>query len=576
VDFPDSENAIPALKDFDLDLHRGELLAIVGESGSGKSVMALSLMQLLSPAARRKSGTIFFSPDGMEAIDLLTIPEKSFRSYRGNRLSMIFQEPMTSLNPLITCGKQLCEALIVHKKLTAAKAKKEAVSLFQKVELPEPEQMFNRYPHQLSGGQKQRVMIAMAICCKPDLLICDEPTTALDVRVQKTILDLLKDLRRSENMAVIFITHDLGLVSDLAEKAIVMLRGEIVEKGRVRNLFETPQHPYTRALLMCRPSLHQKGERLTVVSDFIEKNEMNTFSHPVDLLSNLNADRLTGDPLKNPELKIKTPGKPEVLVRVKDIQVRYAGSNNWFGRRKYWTDAIRDISFEVYRGETLGLVGESGSGKTTVGRALLGLNKPVKGSISYAGRDLLNLSKEELLPFRRNIQIVFQDPYSSLNPRLKVGQAIAEPLIVHESLSRTERKNRVKDLLEKVNLNSSHYNRYPHAFSGGQRQRIVIARALVLNPDFVVFDESVSALDVSVQAQVLNLINDLKDNLGFTAVFISHDLSVVRYLCDRIIVMEKGKIVEVGESEQIYNHPKTAYTKSLIDAIPGYKRISGV
>jgi len=396
-------------------------------------------------------------------------------------------------------------------------------------------------------------MIAMAISCRPALLICDEPTTALDVRVQKTILDLLKGLRRTENMGMIFITHDLGLVAEMADRALVMLHGSVVEEGPVDTLFSNPQHAYTRGLLLCRPALHKKGDRLPVVSDFL---------HPEKKIEILH------EKSSPPNTPVPESGR-EILVKVKGLRLRYSTGKNWLGREKEWVDGIRDIQFDIYKGETLGIVGESGSGKTTLGRALLGLNQPVEGSIWYSGVELLTMSKKDLHQFRRRIQIVFQDPYSSLNPRLMAGSAIAEPLKIFDSLSRHERKEKVMDWLQKVDLKREHYNRYPHAFSGGQRQRLVLARALALNPGFVVFDESVSALDVSVQAQVLNLINDLKENLGFTAVFISHDLSVIRYLCDRVMVMEKGRIVESGDVESVYRHPQTEYTQSLIAAIPG-------
>ena len=557
---------------------RGEMLAIVGESGSGKSVMSLTVMNLLSSAARIVSGSIRFSADGKQDGDLLGIPGNNVRSIRGNQMAMIFQEPMTSLNPLMSCGNQVCEPLMLHKKLDKAKARSTVLKLFEKVLLPEPDRIYNSYPHQLSGGQKQRVMIAMAISCNPSLLICDEPTTALDVRVQKTILDLLKSLRKTENMGIIFITHDLGLVADMADRALVMLRGKIVEEGNVKDIFNTPKHPYTRGLLMCRPALHLKGERLPVVSDFLEGSETGInklFSAP-DLKSNLRIDEVAItfgsaesaviNDLK-PEMKPGTD-KP-VLLEIKGVHLSYSSGKNWLGKEKHWVHAIQDINFKVYQGETLGLVGESGSGKTTLGRAMLGLNRPTQGSISYGGTDLMRMTKPALLEFRKNIQIVFQDPYSSLNPRLMVGPAISEPLLVHKSFMGSARKARVMELLNKVDLRPEHFYRYPHAFSGGQRQRIVIARALVMNPGFVVFDESVSALDVSVQAQILNLINDLKQNLGFTAVFISHDLSVIRYLCDRVLVMEKGRIVESGEVESIYRSPQTDYTRSLIEAIPG-------
>jgi peptide/nickel transport system ATP-binding protein len=569
VDFPGSESTSPALHDFSFELNRGEMLAIVGESGSGKTVMSLALMNLLSKAARIVNGSALFSQDGREVVDLLRLSEKKYRSYRGNRLAMIFQEPMTSLNPVMTCGDQLCEPLIQHKKYSRSRAKSDAFNLLEKVQLTERDRIFKSYPHQLSGGQKQRVMIAMAISCHPDILICDEPTTALDVRVQRNILDLLKNLRRSENIGMIFITHDLGLVTDMADRALVMLKGRIVESGTVKEIFTNPRDPYTRGLMLCRPALHKKGQRLPVVSDFIGNNTHDV-ENPEKPLNQARPEyQVIHDRGHSSESGSSHVPEPEILVRVRDLSVRFSTGKNWLGREKQGLDAIRDVNFDVFRGETLGLVGESGSGKTTVGRALLGLNKPFRGSITYGSTNLLAMNKAELLVFRKNIQIVFQDPYSSLNPRLLVGKAIAEPIKVHESASSAERKLRVIELLQSVNLKPEYFNRYPFEFSGGQRQRIVIARALALYPGFVVFDESVSALDVSVQAQVLNLINDLKKNLGFTAVFISHDLSVIRYLCDRVIVMEKGKIVETGNAEIVYRNPQTEYTRSLIEAIPG-------
>lgn len=572
VDFPGSGSDIPALENFSMEINRGEMLALVGESGSGKSVMSLTLMNLLSPAARIVHGSVIYSSDGKESIDLLKLPEKKFRTYRGNQLAMIFQEPMTSLNPVMTCGAQCSEPLMQHKKMNRKQARAAVIDLFGKVRLPDPFIVFDKYPHQLSGGQKQRVMIAMAMSCHPALLICDEPTTALDVRVQKTILDLLKELLRSENMGIIFITHDLGLVAEMADRALVMLRGRVVESGEVKNLFANPLHPYTRGLLMCRPALHAKGERLPVVSDFLRP--VNESSLLVEAWRGINPDidQKTPDAgmnmISGKEKKVSQTER-EVLVRVKGLTARYSSGKNWLGKEKPGVDAISDIHFEVYRGETLGLVGESGSGKTTLGRTLLGLKKPEQGSIEYNGVDLLSMKKSELLDFRRNIQIVFQDPYSSLNPRIMIGPAIAEPIKVHDRTNRNERKAKVLELLHQVDLRPEHFSRYPHAFSGGQRQRIVIARALALGPGFVVFDESVSALDVSVQAQILNLINELKKNLGFTAVFISHDLSVIRYLCDRVMVLENGRIVESGDAETVYSSPKTAYTRSLIEAIPG-------
>jgi peptide/nickel transport system ATP-binding protein len=562
VDFPSDEGTVHALQDFSMDVNRGEIMAVVGESGSGKSVMSLTLMKLLSSAALIKNGSVLLSVNEKTEVELLGLNEKEFQSYRGNRLAMIFQEPMTSLNPVLTCGAQIREALVIHKKLNGSRAKTETLQLLKKVRIDDPALVYDKYPFQLSGGQKQRVMIAMAISCNPSVLICDEPTTALDVIVQKAILDLLKELCRSEQMSIIFITHDLGLVADIADRVLVLLHGRVIESGLVKELFSDPKNPYTRSLLMCRPSLHPKGTRLPVVSDFLAVKNYSSVEKST-ILSNktfqtTNVENSSGMP-------------SEIFLSVKELRVRHSSPGNFMGIKKHWVDAIADVNFEVYRGETIGIVGESGSGKTTLGRALLGLNKPIQGSILYGEKDLLRMNKQQLLSFRKNIQIVFQDPYSSLNPRLMIGPAISEPLKIHESFSAGKRKEHVLELLSKVDLKPEYFNRYPHAFSGGQRQRIVIARALSLNPGFVVFDESVSALDVSVQAQVLNLINDLKQKLGFTAVFISHDLSVIRYLCDRVLVMEKGRIIESGNVEDIYQNPKTNYTRSLIDAIPGKK-----
>jgi peptide/nickel transport system ATP-binding protein len=563
IDFISGSGINSALKNISFSVTRSEILAIVGESGSGKSVTALSILQLLAKTAKFSNGQIIFSEDGKNERELIGLPGKELQQIRGDKIAMIFQEPMTSLNPVFTCGYQVAESLQLHRKslsagrkLSKAQAKHEAIEWFRKVKLPEPEKIFSTYPHQLSGGQKQRVMIAMAMCCKPSLLICDEPTTALDVTVQKNILQLIKDLQQEEKMGVIFITHDLGVVSEIADRIAVMYKGEIVESNYVKEIFINPQHPYTKGLLACRPVLHKKGVRLPVVSDFLG---------PTDNRQQATARASTFETIfKDRNLS------PEILLSVKHLSVWFPTRKNLFGKSLAFTKAVDDVSFEVIKGETLGLVGESGCGKTTLGRTLLRLIKPAAGEIIYNNIDLVKRSVDEIKPLRKDIQLVFQDPYSSLNPRLTIGSAIAEPLKVHGVYkNEKERKEKVVDLLEKVNLDAKHFNRYPHEFSGGQRQRIVIARALALNPSFIICDEPVSALDVSVQAQVLNLLNDIKKEFGFTTVFISHDLSVVRYISDRILVMHKGKMVEQGTSDEVYYHPKNEYTKKLIDSIPG-------
>ncbi|GAO41226.1 putative ABC transporter ATP-binding protein [Flavihumibacter petaseus NBRC 106054] len=534
-------------------------MALVGESGSGKSITAMSVLQLL-PAenTRYPSGKILFSPHGETAEDLLLLPEKRLRHIRGGEVGMIFQEPMTSLNPVFTCGEQVAETIRLHEKVTQKEARRQTITLFEKVRLPDPEGVYDRYPHQLSGGQKQRVMIAMAVSCRPALLIADEPTTALDVTVQQHILELLDEFRRTDNLGILFITHDLGVVQDVADKVAVLYKGNLVEQGPVRNVFGNPQHPYTRALLACRPILHARGKPLPVVADFLQD------------------DGKTAVPVPAPASAPESAGTGKKLLSVESLSVSFGGQKPLLGKRRPLIRAVNNVSFDVYEGETLGIVGESGCGKTTLGRAILRLVKPASGKIIYGGSDLLQLDEKEWRPLRQEFQLVFQDPYGSLNPKQPVGQAITEPLQVHfPEMSRGQKQERLQQLLEAVNLLPEHALRYPFAFSGGQRQRIGIARALVLEPGLIVFDESVSALDVSVQAQVLNLINRLKAELGFTAVFISHDLGVVRYISDRILVMEKGSIVEMGTPEKIFRDPESPYTQRLLAAIPGLPGKSG-
>lgn len=551
----------PVVKGINIQVEQGRLTAVVGESGSGKSVTAMSVLQLLPPSVVYANGRIIFQENNEMANHLIAASKAQLQALRGNRIAMIFQEPMSSLNPVMTCGKQVAEAILQHQNVSSSQARQQTIDWFQKVQLPDPATMYNRYPHQVSGGQKQRVMIAMAMSCSPALLICDEPTTALDVTVQKQILQLIKSLQLQNNMGVLFITHDLGLVSEIADEVVVMYKGSIVEKDSLQKVFQQPEHPYTKALLACRPVLYSKGDRLPVVSDFLSgKAELVTNGKVVKP-----AENAVG--IKAPP-SIEAPEK-QVLIEVKNLQVSFTTKRNLFGKTVATYDAVKEVSFSIYKGETLGLVGESGCGKTTLGRTLLQLIPATSGDIFYERKNWKNAASAEQKAIRRNMQIVFQDPFGSLNPRLTVGQALLEPLQVHSaSLSAAQRRAKAVEWLEKVSLKAEHLNRYPHQFSGGQRQRIVIARALILNPAFVVCDESVSALDVSVQAQVLNLLNDLKAELNFTCLFISHDLGVVHYLSDRILVMNKGRMEEEGTAEAIYHHPQSDYTKRLIAAIP--------
>ena len=549
VSFVQENKIVDAVKNISFNIPAGKITALIGESGSGKSVTALSFLQLL-PAQTKLSGNMLFSEDGLTEVDLLSSSSTSMQNIRGNKIAMIFQEPMTSLNPVHTCGAQVMEALMLHKKMTKNGAKAATIELFKKVELPRPEQMINRYPHQISGGQKQRVMIAMAMSCSPALLIADEPTTALDVRVQKNILLLLKNLQAENGMGILLITHDLSLVADVADDIAVMYKGEIVENGIAKDVLSKPNHNYTKALLACLPTTESKGKRLTVIDDYKNSNVI------TEVMATSKA------------LNIST----EIILKVENLSVYFPAKKNIFGKILEQHKAVDNVSFTVNKNETIGLVGESGCGKTTLGRAILQLIKPTTGNIFFNGKDITKASNTQMRLIRKDLQVVFQDPYGSLNPRLCIGDAITEPMKVHNPLStQKSRKEKAMQLLEEVNLNTSFFNRFPHQFSGGQRQRICIARALALEPNFLIFDESVSALDVSVQAQVLNLINDLKAAHNFTSIFISHNLAVIHYISDKIMVMKNGKIIESGTADEVIFSPKQAYTKELLNAVPNSK-----
>lgn len=554
------KNAILRLKDISISfgdnqvihnisygLNKNEVLGIVGESGSGKSVSSLAILGLLPRRISKiTSGSIIYEDE-----DLTQLSSKAFQRIRGNKIAMIFQEPMSSLNPSMTCGKQVEEILLQHSNLSKNEVKQETISLFEKVKLPNPERILKSYPHEISGGQKQRVMIAMAIACKPDILIADEPTTALDVTVQKDIISLLKELQIETKMSIIFITHDLALISEIADRVIVMYKGDIVERGAVKDIFKNPKHNYTKALINSRPSLDTRLQTLPTIQDFLN----NTISN--DIVTSEARE-------KNHKILYSKPPILEVI----NIEKEFISKSGLFTKSESFK-AVNNVSFKLYEGETLGLVGESGCGKSTLGNAILQLNKATAGAILYNGIDISKLSTTNTRALRKDIQIIFQDPYSSLNPRIPVGEAIMEPMEVHNLYaSDIERKEKVIDILNRVGLSEDYFNRYPHEFSGGQRQRIGIARTIALQPKLIVCDESVSALDISVQAQVLNLLNELKTDFGFTYIFISHDLAVVKYMSDQLLVMNQGKIEELDDADVIYNAPKKEYTKKLIHAIP--------
>ncbi len=555
VDFVQNKNITTAIENIQFTISRGEWVAIVGESGSGKSVTALSVLRLIaSPPAFYKNGSIVYN-NKEETIDLLTTGMQQIRNIRGQKIAMIFQEPMSSLNPIMTCGRQVTEAIKAHLSMGKKAAKQKALALFQQVQLPDPERLFYKYPHELSGGQKQRVMIAMAMSCQPDLLICDEPITALDATVQKILLDLLQQLQITHQMALLFISHDLGVVKKYAQKVMVMYKGKIVESNTSDIIFSHPSHPYTKALLACRPSMYLHGQHLPLVQDLMEE---------------LIDGSIIAKTYHSPALKYTStiaPISKTPILRVQQLNIRFPIKRNMAGTPIAFQNILHNIHFEVYTGEILGVAGESGCGKSTLAKAIMQIIPVKYGSIHFNGMNLSALSSKNK-HWRKEIQMVFQDPYTSLNSRQTIGETIVEPMKVHGLFATpSEKKEHVLALLEKVKLNPNYYSRYPKELSGGQRQRVVIARALAVHPSLIIFDESVAALDVSVQAQILNLINDLKNEFNFTGIFISHDMGVVKYISDRIMVMNKGRIEEIGTTEQIFHHPTSAYTQTLINAM---------
>ncbi|MGB3493044.1 MAG: ABC transporter ATP-binding protein [Elainellaceae cyanobacterium] len=618
IQFQGDTHIIQAVDGISFEVERGQTLGIVGESGSGKSVTALSIMGLVpSPPGRVTGGSINYREQSCEFIDFARLQPEQIQPYRGGKVSMIFQEPMSSLNPVYTCGFQIIEAIRQHEDVSKSAARRHAASLLQEVKLlPSDEEMrhiyvdgwknrvlgssshrastapmaddafppdgdideyvnqqklamLDRYPHELSGGQIQRVMIAMAICCNPDLLIADEPTTALDVTVQATILDLLRELRDRRGMSMIFITHDLGIIAEIADSVAVMYRGKIVEYGTILDIFSNPQHPYTKGLLTCRPRLDQRLRCLPTVSDFmdvtVDEAGDTVIKEKISTLTFGESECVSQDEL---DARLGQLQQQNPLLSVRDMRVGFP-IRGFLGRTQRYLMAVNHVSFDIYPGETLGLVGESGCGKSTLASSLLRLIQPLGGEILFDGVDVMNLGSRQLRQLRRDMQIIFQDPFSSLDPRISIGEAVMEPLKIHKvGQSRRQRRMRVAELLERVGLNPNFIDRYPHEFSGGQRQRICIARALALNPKFIICDESVSALDVSVQAQVLNLLKGLQSEFGLTYIFISHDLSVVKFMSDRIMVMNRGKVEEIGPAEDIYRQPSQAYTRQLIAAIP--------
>src|SRR5438552_10232538 len=539
----DKDTTFEAVKGISFDIPKNATVALVGESGSGKSVTSLSMLGLLP---KENASVLPGSEIRYDGRNLLELDAVELRKMRGADISMIFQEPMTSLNPVFTAGFQLGEVLRLHMGLSPGAARKRAIALLDEVGIPDAEYKVNAYPSQMSGGQQQRVMIAMAIACEPKLLIADEPTTALDVTIQKQILDLIAALQRKHQMAVLFITHDLAVVGEIADYVVVMRNGEIREQGPAKRVFENPQDPYTKALLQCRPRLDRRPVRLPVIEDFMDggAHAMNLTERPRGLA-----------------------GSDPIILDVKNLGKNFYSREGLFGRRKF--EAVKNVSFKLPKGKTLGLVGESGSGKTTVGLTLMRLHEASSGEAIFEGKDILAMSQREFMPYKRRIQIIFQNPYASLNPRFTVGHILTEPMEIHRiGANAQERTELAFELLQKVGLPEVSFYKYPHEFSGGQRQRIAIARCLTMKPDILICDESVSALDVSVQAQVLNLLQDLQDEFHLSYIFISHDLAVVQYISDQVMVMNDGEIIEIADSDEIYRHPQQPYTKKLLSSIP--------
>ncbi len=568
IQFGNGDATTTPVDSINFKLHQGETLGIVGESGSGKTLTSLSMMGLLARNSR-VSGELLFQSKRFGQVNLLELTPWQWRQLRGGEISMIFQEPMSSLNPVYSCGQQVMETILLHESVSKREAKKRTLELFDQVQLPKPTRIFRAYPHEISGGQKQRVMIAMALACKPSILLADEPTTALDVTVQARILELLHKLHTDHNTSILFITHDLGVVAEVSDRIMVMYQGKIQEQNTVWDIFSNPRQPYTKGLLACRPRLDPKLRKLPIVNDFIPTNSEDGNEGYAKYGSVGEAIVLNAQPEAELRERHDMLIQQKPILTVSDLHVKFPIKKGIFKREREYVQAVNGVSFEVYPGETLGLVGESGCGKSTLARCLLRLVDPSQGEIHFEGRDISQIPQKELRHLRKNMQIIFQDPYASLNPRISIGEAIIEPMRVHKVFANdTERKEKAIELLEQVELSAKHFNRYPHEFSGGQRQRICIARTLALKPKFIICDESVSALDVSIQAQVLNLLNDLKEKYNLTYIFISHDLAVVKFISDRIMVMQKGQIEELAFASDIYTKPQSDYTKRLISAIP--------